>query len=125
MSMAQKSYRGRLVLVVWLMVALLYFYLSYDYIRITMKDDEFSEYLNYVVGVAGPQHRPVKEVRQLILVKADELGLPVRGDHITVRASGETLMISVVYDVDIRLPIVARGIYQKLFQHKVEYKRPY
>ena len=117
-------HRGRIVLLVWIMVAFFYFYLSYDYIRVTMNDDEFSEYLQYVVQIAGQEHRPVKEIRQLVLVKSEELGLPVRGDQITVRGDGETLSVSVVYDVDIQLPIVARGIYQKMFQHKVDYKNP-
>ena len=38
-------HRGRLVLLAWILVAVFYFYLSYDYIRVTMNDDEFNEYL--------------------------------------------------------------------------------
>ena len=57
-------------------------------------------------------------------MKSEELGLPVRGEQITVRGDGQTLSVSVIYDVDIQLPIVARGIYQKMFQHNVAYKSP-
>jgi hypothetical protein len=116
--------KGRLVLLAWLLVAFFYFYLSYDYIRVTMNDDDFKEYLDYVVPIAGQEHRPAKEIRQLILVKADELGLPVRGEDIIVLGGGDNVLsVSVVYDVDIQIPVFERGIYKKLFQHKVVYNR--
>jgi hypothetical protein len=123
-SPAPRTHRGRLVLLAWLLVAIFYFYLSYDYIRVTMNDDEFREYLEYVVRVTGQEHRPAKEIRQLILVKADELALPVRGEDIIVLGGGDTLSVSVVYDVDIQIPVFDRGIYKKLFQHKVEFEEP-
>ena len=97
-------------MLVWLLVAFFYFYLSYDYIRVTMHDDEFADYLKYVVQVAGEEQRPAKEVRQLILVKAEDLDLPVRGEQINVTGLGQAMKISVVYDVDIQLPILDRGI---------------
>lgn len=124
MSKTPSPHRGRLVLLTWLLVAFFYFWLSYDYIRVTMNDDKLVEYLDYVVRIAGQEHRPAKEIRDLILVKAEELNLPVHGQEIVILGGGETLSVSVVYDVDIQLPIVDRGIYTKLFQHKIVYKRP-
>lgn len=116
--------KARLAVVAWLLVAILYFFLSYDYIRVTMSDDEFEEYLEYVVTVAAQQRRPAKEIRQLLLVKAEQLELPVRGEEIIVRGSGDSLSVSVIYDVDIQIPVLERGLYKKLFQHKKDYKRP-
>jgi hypothetical protein len=124
MGKAPNPHRGRLVLLVWILVAIFYLNLSYDYIRVSMHDDEFADYLQYVVQVAGEEQRPAKEVRQLILVKADDLDLPVRGEQITVAGLGQALKIAVTYDVDIQLPIFERGIYRKLFQHEVAYRRP-
>ena len=64
----------RIVLLLWVLVAFFYFYLSYDYIRVTMNDKAFVDYLQYVVQIAGNEHRPAKEIRALILVKAEQLG---------------------------------------------------
>jgi len=124
MSQDSKPQRVRLVLLLWSLVAVFYFYLTYDYVRVSRNDDKLGEYLQYIVQVAGEEQRPPKEIRQLILVKADDLDLPVRGDHITVQGEGQTLNVSVAYDVDIKLPIVARGLYQKAFQHQAAYHRP-
>lgn len=112
----------RLVLLVWLLVAFFYFYLSYDYIRVSMNDRRLGEYLQYVVQIAGNENRPAKEVRALILVKAEELGLPIQGEQITILGGGQSLQVSLDYDKDIQVPIFERGIYRKEFQHSVQYK---
>jgi len=76
-------------LMLWVLVALFYFYLSYDYIRATSNDKELGGYLKYIVQIAGSENRPTKEIRALILVKADELSLPVHGDRESrARATG-------------------------------------
>ena|SRR3989304_5509990 len=120
--MAASAHLKRLVLLTWLLVAFFYFYLSYDYIRTSMNDKEFAEYLGYVVKIAGEEHRPSKEIRALILVKAEELSLPLLSERITILGGGETLNVSLSYDVDIVIPLVRREIYTKKFEHKVEYQ---
>jgi hypothetical protein len=124
MDKVAKPQARRLVLLVWVLVAFFYFWLSYDYIRVSMNDDEFADYLQYVVRIAGDEYRPAKEVRALVLVKAEELGLPVRGDQITIMGGGQALNIDVGYAVDIHIPIFERGIYTKEFRHQVSYKPP-
>jgi hypothetical protein len=114
----------RLVLLVWLLVAVFYFYLSWDYIRASMNDRAFGDYLQYVVQIAAPQNRPVKEIRALILVKADELSLPVRSDEITITGGGSSLNVYVSYDINIDVPLIQRQIYTKKFEHSVKYKPP-
>ena len=95
---------------------------SIDFIRVTMNDKTFVDYLQYVVQIAGNEQRPAKEIRALILVKAEELSLPVRGDEITVLGGGDSLNITVHYDVDIEIPLVQREIYTKTFEHKITYQ---
>lgn len=114
----------RLVFLVWLLVAFFYFYLSWDYIRASMNDKQFGDYLQYVVQIAGPESRPVKEIRALILVRADELSLPIRGEQITILGGGDSLRISVSYDVNIEIPLLQRQIYTKKFEHDVRYHPP-
>ena len=114
----------RLVLLVWVLVAFFYFYLSYDYIRASMNDRQFADYLQYVAQIAGTENRPSKEIRALILVKAEELSLPVRGEQISILGGGDSLKIGVSYDIDIDIPLVQRQIYKKTFEHNVRYHQP-
>src|SRR5437588_12949724 len=93
--MAASPHLKRLVFLVWLLVAIFYFYLSYNYIRASMADRQFADYLQYVVQIAGNDNRPSKEIRALILVKAQELLLPVRGEQISIVGGGATRIVSV------------------------------
>ena len=111
----------RLVLLFWLLVIIFYSYLSYDYIRVRLNDNELSSYLGYVVQLAGNENRPAKEVRELILVRADELGLPLHGEEIQVSGERQTLKVSLAYSVDIQVPLLQRVIYRKLFEHVASY----
>src|SRR5262245_46537951 len=99
MMPGETSKARRLVLLVWVLVACFYFHLAYDYIRVTTNDRQFADYLHFVVQLAGNDGRPAKEVRELLLVKAEQLSLPVRGDQILIRGQRDSLNISVNYDV--------------------------
>jgi hypothetical protein len=114
----------RLVLLVWVLVACFYFYLAYDYIRVTTNDKQFADYMHFVVQLAGNDGRPAKEVRELLLVKAEQLSLPVHGDQILIRGQRDSLNISVNYDVDIDIPVLQREVYRKKFEHEAKYQVP-
>jgi hypothetical protein len=114
----------RLVLFVWILVAFFYFYLSYDYVRVTMSDKQFDDYLQHVVQAAAVEGRSAKDIRDLLLVKAEELSLPLRRDQIVVDSGGLSLNVAVNYDVDIEIPLIQREIYTKKFEHKVKYQGP-
>ena len=58
------------------------------------------------------------------LVKAEDLSLPIRGEQITILGGGDSLNISVGYDVNIEIPLIQRQIYTKRFEHFVKYKPP-
>jgi len=112
----------RVVLLSWLLVAVFYFYLSYDYIRASMNDRKFADYVQFVVQSAGNENRPAREIRTLILLKAQELSLPVRGDQIGIHGSGQNLNVSIGYDVDIEIPLIQTQIYSKKFEHQVKWE---
>ena len=124
MPASANAHAKRIVFLLWVLVAFFYFYLSYDYIRATMNDRQFADYLRYVVQLAGGEHRPAKEARALILVKAEELSLPVRGEQITILGGGDSLHIAVNYEIDIEVPLLQREIYTKKFEHEVKYQGP-
>ena len=123
MATARSAQAKRFVLLLWMLVAFFYFYLSYDYIRITNTDRSFEDYLQYVVQIAGQDHRPAREIRALLLVKAEELGLPIKGQDINILGGGESLNVSVGYEMDIDVPLLQRQIFTKHFDHSVRYKQ--
>ena len=87
-----------------------------------MDDQQFAGYLQYVANVAGSEERPAKEIRALILVRAEQLNLPVRGDQITILGGGRTLNVRVNYEVDIEVPVIQRTVYTKQINHFVQYQ---
>ncbi|PYS50124.1 MAG: hypothetical protein DMG13_21840 [Acidobacteria bacterium] len=115
----------RLVLLLWILVGFFYFYLSFDYIRASMNDESLADYLQYLVQIAGTEQRPAKEIRTLILLKAEQLELPVRSEQIRVLGIGDTLKVSLNYQVDIQIPVLQTAVYSKQFEHTVRYRRIY
>ncbi len=124
MALASGVQKKRVALLLWLLVAFFYFYLSYDYVRVTMNDRQFADYLRHIVQIAGNEHKPAKEVRTLLLVKAEELSLPVHEEQITILGSGDNLKVTVSYEVDVEVPLIETEIYAKKFEHAANYQRP-
>jgi hypothetical protein len=123
--MTEKASKTRvrlIVLILWILLAAFYFSLAYDYIIASNKDKELDTYLQYIVEVCGDDHRPNKEVRMLILNRADELMINLRGDQVGVSGSGQSLKINVSYMVDINMPVLRQSIYRKVFQHETAYR---
>ena len=122
MATASPPSAKRIALLLWALVAFFYFYLSYDYIRVTTNDRSFEDYIRYVVQIAGQDRRSPKEIRALLLIKSEELGLPVTGDDIAIQGGGPTLNVAVSYNMEIDIPLLQRQIYTKHFDHNVKYK---
>src|SRR5215813_12315796 len=111
----------RVVLLIWVFVTVFYFYLSYDYVQASVRDRSLSEYLDHVVQLAGSERRPPKEVRALILGKAEELGIDLRTEQVEIAGTGQTLTVIIDYQTDIEIPVVQRVLYKKEFHHKIGY----
>ena len=124
MSVRPTTSLRRLTLLLWVLVAVFYFYLSYDYIRITTHDQQFADYVHYVVQLAGNQGRSAKDVRELLMRKAEQLSLPVQREQIIVRGAGDSLNVAVNYDVDIEIPLIQHEFLTRKFEHQVKYQTP-
>jgi hypothetical protein len=124
MALTNNANVKRLALLLWVLVAFFYFYLSYDFVRVTNNDRAFADYLHYVVQRAGAEGRSPREIRELLLVKAEQLSVPLRGEQILVKGSAYTLNIGVNYDVDVEIPVLQHLVYTKTFEHKVRYIPP-
>ena len=123
MKDSSKSHAKRLVLLFWILVLSFYFYLSYDYIRLQMTDDKFGDALQHIVQLAGSENQTNKDIRALVLVRADELELPISGNQITILGAGHSLNIVVGYDIDLDIPIFSKGFYSKHYDHKAIYRQ--
>jgi hypothetical protein len=125
MKSAPNPHAKRLVLLVWVMVLFFYIYVSYDFVRVERINTKFGEALQHIAQIAGSERRAYKDIRTLVLVRADEFGLPVTVDQISITGSGPTLKMVVGYDIEIDIPIFARGFYTKHYEHKVGYRQGY
>jgi len=125
MKRHENPHAKRLVLLVWVLVLIFYVYLSYDFLRVERLNNKFGEAVQHIAQIAGTERRTYKEIRTLVLVRADELGLPVSTEQITIAGSGPTLKINVAYDMEIDIPIFTRGFYSKHYEHKVAYRQGY
>jgi len=123
-ALASGVQKKRVALLLWLLVAFFYFYLSYDYVRVTMNDRQFADYLRHIVQIAGNEQKPAKEVRTLLLVKAEELSLPIHEEQITILGSGDNLKVTVSYEVDIEFPLLETEVYAKKIEHAAKYQTP-
>jgi len=125
MALGRTTNAKRIALLMWVLVAAFYFYLSYDYIRIEMNDNKLADYVRYVVQLAGNERRTPREVRTLLLVKADELGIPLTSDQIRVQGNGPSLNVLLQYDINIDVPVLRPGFYSKHYEHQVNYRQPH
>jgi|ERR1051326_3606070 hypothetical protein len=112
------SRRQYYALFLWLLVGFFFASLIGQWITIDMRDKAFAQYIDHVIQVAANQQRPAKEARALILIKAEDLSLPVRGDGVQINGNGQTLRATVNYKADIMMPIVNQPVYRISLRHE-------
>jgi hypothetical protein len=120
----RKTRRARIVFLLWLIVAVLYFQLAAAYVGSSMTDDEFGEYLQFAVQLVGSQSRTTRELRQLVTGKARELEIDLDPARLDIRGAGEALELSVSYSAVIELPFISRPFFHRQFEHEVRFNRP-
>ena len=122
-----KARRARVVFLLWVIVAVLYFQLAGAYISASQTDQEFGDYLQRMVQLVGAQERTGRELRQLVYGKADELDIPLDPARVDISGHGEDLELSLSYSVVIDLPLISSGSFgsfYKEFEHNVHYMLP-
>jgi len=73
--------------------------------------------MDHVVQVAANEQRPADEVRALILIRAEDLSIPIHGDEVQINGNGQTMRAAVRYKAKVSLPIINQPVYQVRFQH--------
>jgi hypothetical protein len=118
----KRSGRGRLVFMLWLLIALIYFSLARNYISVSMDDREFEEYLQFAVDLVVRQGRSDEDLRSLVRAKARELELPLDPVNIEIRGAGQSIELRVLYSVNIQFPLLPEAGYQKEYEHELGYR---
>ena len=106
----------------WLFLGFMYVSLISQWLTVTRRDQMFTSYTDRVIQVAANEQRPAKEVRALLLIKAEDLSLPVQGNGVQITGKGQTLRAAVHYTADISMPIVNQPVYRMRFDHDLALK---
>ena len=118
---SKRTGRGRLVFMLWLLIAIIYFSLARNYISVSMADNEFEQYLQFAVNLVVNQDRSPDDLRALVMAKARELEIPLDPVNVEIRGGGETTELEVSYGVTVRFPLLPDAGYRREYEHAVEY----
>ena len=119
-----KARRARILFFLWLVVAVLYFNLAVGFVSASMADREFGEYLQFAVQIVTEQNRTNRELRQLVIGKAQEMEIPLDPVRLNIQGEGQKRVLSVSYNVLIPVPMVPTATFNREFAHEVEYRVP-
>ena len=92
---SKRTRSGRLVFMLWLLIAIIYFSLARSYISVSMDDSEFEEYLQTYINLVVSQDRSPDDLQALVMAKARELEIPLDPVNVEIRGSGATMELSV------------------------------
>lgn len=120
----QKARRARLLFLLWLIVAILYFNLAFGFVSASMADREFGEYLQFAVQIVTEQQRTNLELKQLVMGKAREMEIPLDPVRLSVEGEGSDRTLRVSYNVQIPVPMFPSAAFNREFDHEIEYRIP-
>ena len=112
------------VLFLWLFVGFFYASMITQWIRANRQNEQFGKSMQHVIQVGGLENRSTTEIRALLLVRADEFSVPIRGDEIHFRGAGPTLKAALHYEADITIPLLNHPVYRMKFDHEAAYTPP-
>ena len=106
----------------WLFLGFMYVSLISQWMTVSRRDEMFTAYIDQVMHKAASEQLPATEVRALLLIKAEDLSLPVHGDEIDISRNGQMLKAGVHYRTDITLPFVNQSVHRMRFDHDLTLK---
>ena len=115
--MKKRQTQRSIAMFAWVFLGFLYVSLISQWLTVSRRDKLFTEYINRVIQAAASEQRLAKDVRAQLLIKADDLSLPVQADEIHVSGKGQTLRAIVQYRTALSMPIVNQPVYAMRFDH--------
>jgi hypothetical protein len=119
-----RSFKSYTALGLWLVLALVFLSLGKQWVVFTSADKQLTEYADTLERQGALQHRPAKDIRALVMMKAEQLSIPAQDDQITVTGQGETLRTIIAYNAEFRIPVVDRVLYRMEFNHNLGLPAP-
>jgi hypothetical protein len=113
------AFKRYMTLSLWILVAATFFSLAKQWIAYTSADRQLTEYIESVLRRAAIDRRPTNDIRALVMVKAEELSIPLQPERLRVTRQGETVGTVLAYDAEIRVPVVNRTLYRMQFNHSL------
>ena len=122
---ARSSASRYIALCLWLVAAGLFFSLARQWIVFTSSDKQLTEYAESILLRAALDRRSVTDLHSLLLLKAEQLSIPVQRDQIKVTRQGEIVRTVIGYDAEIKVPLVRRVMYRLEFRHDLTNRTPW
>ena len=113
-----------IALCVWLFVAGLFFSLAKQWIEFSSSDKQLTEYAQGILQRAALDNRSATDLQSLLLLRAEELSIPVQRQQIQVTRQGESARAVIGYDAEIKVPLVQRVAYRMEFRHNLSNHPP-
>ena len=108
----------------WTCLGFFYVSLISQWITLSTRDKMFTESTNHLMQAASTRKLSANEVRALLLIKAEDLSLPVHRGDFNISGTAQTLRATVRYQEDISMPIVNQPVYRMRFTHDFKLKPP-
>jgi hypothetical protein len=118
------SVKRYVALFLWLLLAGMFLSVARQWVLFSSSDKQLTEYVQSLLQRAAVDRQSPKEVRMLVLMKAEQLSIPVQHERIDVTGQGETLRTNIAYDTEIKIPLLHRVLYRVQFNHNLSYRAP-
>jgi hypothetical protein len=119
-----KYIKRYLILCMWFMAGTVYVHMVFQWISIKSTDKQFAESMHHAVQLAATENLATKELRALLLVRAEAFSIPIHGEEIMITGSGTSLRAALHYDAHISLPFLNKAVYRMSFDHDVRFRPP-
>jgi hypothetical protein len=117
-----KDRQHYIAMFLWVFLGFIHVSLISQWLTVSRRDKAFTDYIDHVMHVAASERRPANEVRAMLLIKAEDLSLPLQGAVVNVTGNGQILKTVVHYKADITMPIVNQSVYRMRFDHDLTLK---
>jgi len=121
-SLSHTSSQRYIALSVWVVVFAIFSSLAWQWIALNSSDKELTEYVEGLVRRSAFDRRSPVEIRALVLMKAEQLSIPIHEQAVNVSGQGESLQTTFTYDTVINVPILRHELYRMEFTHQVRFK---
>jgi hypothetical protein len=118
-SRTWRSIKSYTALSLWLILAFVFLSLGKQWILFTSTDKQLTDYVDTLERQAALHQRAASDIRTLVLLKVQQLSIPVQEDQISVTGQGDSLRTIIAYNEDIRIPVVDRVLYRMEFNHNL------